>query len=424
MDAALSSAGEPGAVVLDYIVSESKPWIAYAQVSNTGTESTDEWRQRIGGVHYQVTGHDDILTVDYLTAKFDSANAFATSYEIPLVQPDYLTAKVYGSYSDFGAENLEIRGAPDSEGETITYGAELAYTPFYYKEHAFSAVAGLKYEDLTVENLLGGGEGAVTLLSPYFRLQASKNKQVHRSMISVGFEQNIDTSNDEGDVTRMGRLDTTDDYKLVTFDIHQSFFLEPLFAGYRQVNKDKWLANSLVHELAFSFRGQYALDDARLIPQKQYFGGGFFSVRGYEESVARGDSGYVGSAEYRIHLARLLRPSSLMEEVDPKAEANDIAVRDRFNYRAPSLYGMPDWDLMIRGFVDYASFTFSDARSDEIEQDLFSAGVGIELQLKSNLNIRLDYGVVLNELEDFAGRPIEDAESGDSRAHFIATYSF
>lgn len=152
VDVALSAAGEPGEVVLDYIVSESKPWMVYAQVSNTGTEATGDWRERIGGMHYQLTGNDDILTVDYLTAEFDQANAFLASYELPLLKPDYLKLMVYGSYSDFAAENLEIP-VPDATGETITYGGELVYTPFYYKGHSISAIIGVKYEDIEVDEI-------------------------------------------------------------------------------------------------------------------------------------------------------------------------------------------------------------------------------------------------------------------------------
>ena len=426
VDVALSAAGEPGEVVLDYIVSESKSWLVYAQVSNTGTEVTGDWRERIGGMYYQLTGNDDILTLDYLTAEFDEANAFLASYELPLLKPDYLKLMVYGSYSDFAAENLEIP-VPDATGETITYGGELVYTPFYYKGHSISAIIGVKYEDIEVDGVFTTGiEGSVQLLSPYLRLEASKEKQVHRSLFSVGYETNTDTGYDADDLNGLGRRESTVDHDLLTFNLYQSFFLEPLFPGYRQVQPGKWLANSLVHELAFSFRGQYALDDARLITQKQYYAGGFFSVRGYEESAARGDSGFVGSAEYRIHLARLLRPASLLEEVDPEQQASDAAVRKRFNYRASNVYGLPDWDLLVRGFVDWASVSFNDSDNfpEEVDQDLLSAGVGVEFQYQAHLNIRLDFGVVINELEGFPDPTIEDGESGDSRLHVLATYSF
>jgi outer membrane protein assembly factor BamA len=258
------------------------------------------------------------------------------------------------------------------------------------------------------------------------RVEVSKQKQLHRSQISVSYQKNIDTGDDNAiKLINFGRQDSTIDHEIVEFDFYQSFFIEPLLPAYYQIKPEKWLANSLVHELSFSLRGQYAFDDARLITQKQFFGGGFFSVRGYEESVARGDSGIIGSAEYRIHLARLLKPSSMLEEIDAREPANDQSARNRFNYRAPSLYGFPDWNFMVRGFVDWASFSFNGEKtSDEIEQDLLGIGIGFEFQYKANLNIRLDYGVIRKELEDFNGEPIDNAERGDTRLHVLATYSF
>ena len=59
---------------LDYLVTEQKPYSAYLQVSNTGTESTGDWRERIGFIHYQMTGRDDIFSVDFITAEFDKTN--------------------------------------------------------------------------------------------------------------------------------------------------------------------------------------------------------------------------------------------------------------------------------------------------------------------------------------------------------------
>jgi hypothetical protein len=71
VDAAISPGGnEPGAVSLDYLINEAKPWTVYAQVSNTGTKDTSEWRERFGFNDYQLTNHDDIFSLDYSTAGF------------------------------------------------------------------------------------------------------------------------------------------------------------------------------------------------------------------------------------------------------------------------------------------------------------------------------------------------------------------
>ena len=158
-----------------------------------------------------------------------------------------------------------------------------------------------------------------------------------------------------------------------------------------------------------------------MIPQKQQFAGGLFSVRGYEESTVAGDSGVIASAEYRMHLSRLLKPASLLEE--NRDESPNTLFGQRFNYRAPRLYGQSDWNFMLRGFFDYAMLEINEIRPDEVENDLMSAGLGFELQIKRNINIRADYGYALETAENVLG-PIENAEEGDSRFHLIATLSF
>jgi len=54
--------------------------------------------------------------------------------------------------------------------------------------------------------------------------------------------------------------------------------------------------STLAHELYFSLHGQYAFNN-RLVPQAQDVAGGMYSVRGYPESFAAGDSGFAGSLD-------------------------------------------------------------------------------------------------------------------------------
>jgi hypothetical protein len=80
VDAVLEPGETPGATRLTYHVAEQKPWIAYAQFGNYGTEATTEWRERFGFSHNQLTGHDDVLRLDYVTGNFSDVHAgFGTS---------------------------------------------------------------------------------------------------------------------------------------------------------------------------------------------------------------------------------------------------------------------------------------------------------------------------------------------------------
>ena len=113
-----------------------------------------------------------------------------------------------------------------------------------------------------------------------------------------------------------------------------------------------------------------------------------------------------------------MRPESIV-----KSKKLDSKLLSNFNIRPPYVYGAPDWDLILRSFVDYGYTNVNQGTFGEENLTLASTGVGLELLLLANLNLRLDWGFVLNTLER-AGIEIDDAESGDSRFHFIGTLSW
>src|SRR5580765_3957125 len=59
--AAINSTGEPGKIMLDYVIREEKPLTVYFHEANDGTESTGEWRSRVGLQWLQLANLDDIL---------------------------------------------------------------------------------------------------------------------------------------------------------------------------------------------------------------------------------------------------------------------------------------------------------------------------------------------------------------------------
>src|SRR5690606_1901477 len=99
VDVAVGAGEVPGSFALDYLVSDTKPWLAYFQISNTGTEQTSDWRQRLGFVHHQLTGNDDILRLDYATAGFEDSHAFMASYERPFDGNERVRWQINGGYS-------------------------------------------------------------------------------------------------------------------------------------------------------------------------------------------------------------------------------------------------------------------------------------------------------------------------------------
>ena len=137
VDVAVSGTGitkeDAGKVNLDYLVSENRPWYVYAQVSNTGTAQTNDWRERFGFVDNQLTGHDDILSLDYITAGFDTSQDVIASYELPVPGWDNARNKLYGSWNEFTASDVG-QSKEKFSGEEWIAGDEVAWNFFQHRE--------------------------------------------------------------------------------------------------------------------------------------------------------------------------------------------------------------------------------------------------------------------------------------------------
>lgn len=405
VDAAISAAAEPGALSVDYLIYEAKPWIVYAQVSNTGTSQTSDWRERFGFAHHQLTGTDDILRFDYVTAGFQESHAVSGSYEFPLFTLDRLRVRLHAGYSEFAASDIGLFGE-DFEGDSWQVGGELIFNVFQRDQFFLDLVGGMRYEEIHVLNEVLLTEADEPFLIPHAGVRVQSVRQTDALNAGVRWEMNLDDAagTDPTMIDFLGRGNVETEWSMLSFDASYSVYLEPLLAGGNAMNADAPPTKSLVHELAFIARGQMPLDDKRVIAQQQRTIGGFYTVRGYDESVAVGDQALLLTAEYRYHLPRQFEPGA------PRSLFGSPV-----QWRPANAQARPDWDLIFRTFVDYGSVSNnSPVLPTEDNADLLTAGVGIELQFKRNLNLRIDWAAAL---KDVAG----EAEAGDSRVHFVGT---
>jgi hemolysin activation/secretion protein len=160
--------------------------------------------------------------------------------------------------------------------------------------------------------------------------------------------------------------------------------------------------STLANEIYLAFRGQYAFG-YRLIPPEMSIAGGLYTVRGYKEAAATGDTTLIGNVEYRLHIPRLFRPSPPVE----------VPYVGPFRWAPQQAFGEADWDLIVRTFFDVGRVIRSDPTAFELNETLLGAGLGVELQLKRNLSARLDYGWILKSLETSSNQ-----QTGDGRVNF------
>jgi hypothetical protein len=407
VEAAIGAGERPGEITLDYIVAENKPWTAYFQLSNTGTEQTNEWRQRFGFIHHQLSNRDDILSIDYITAGFSDAHAVLASYSVPVWGLQTLRARAYGSWSDWTASDVGFVDE-EFEGQSWSLGGELIANVLQVRRSFVDVFAGARFQNVRVRNVPVDIEGDADFFIPYIGARFERETFSARTDAEIRFETNLPgvAGTDSAEIQRLGRLNVDRDWTVLRWRAGHSFFLEPLLLGARWFDPSTPAGRTtLAHEIALSARGQHAFGN-RLIPQEQETIGGFFSVRGYPESILAGDNVYIASAEYRLHIPRLLHPR----------EPGRLIGEQPFRWAREQQYGLPDWDFIIRGFFDIGRATQSDAAAFEIEETLMGAGIGAELQVWRNLNLRLDWGFALEE--------VRDVDSGDNRLHFIGTLLF
>lgn len=396
---------------VQYLVQESKPWTLYAQLSNTGTKSTDEWRERFGAMLNQLRNRDDTLSLEYVTAGFESSHAVIGSYESRLGDLDRLRWRVAGTYNQYDASEVGLLGETFT-GSGWTASGDLIWN-FYQRGNTFvDLVAGARYEHIEVENtsFLSSNRGEDDLFLPHIGVQAERNSETSNIFGSLNLEWTVSSISgaNRDSLELLGRLNPDQDWYTLQWDVQTSFFLEPL------LNYDAWAdpttprSSTLAHELVLSFRGQYAFEH-RLIPNAEQVLGGLYTVRGYEESSVAGDTTWVGSIEYRFHLPRAL-------SVEP--EPHGRLFGREFKSRPQTVYGRPDWDLMLKGFVDFGQAYNSDRLAFENDESLVGAGLGLELSLFNNLSFRTDWGVVLDEVGD------GQQEVGDNRLHVVLTILF
>ena len=181
----------------------------------------------------------------------------------------------------------------------------LVYEAYQYRNFFIDVAASLQVRPLIVENGTNSATGEALLVVPRIGLNASRQSLISNLDVKLGLEGNLNAIG-EADRANLGRAETDDLYGLFTFSGTYSTFLEPVLNPRAWRDPATHASSTLAHEVALLLRGQVALDDARLIPQANGAIGGLFSVRGYPQSTAVGDTLVVSSFEYRFHIPRVL----------------------------------------------------------------------------------------------------------------------
>jgi len=405
VDLALAPAPELGGVALDYLITESKPWLIYAQLANTGTSNTNRLREQFGFRSYQLTNHDDILALDYSTTGFEKSHAVNTSYEAPLGDAPRLRWKIFGSWNKYTAADIGL-SSNTFTGDSWDLGGQLSANIYQAGPLFIDLLAGARFESIHTANTLPGSTpGAADFVLPMCGLRAERRTDWASFFASVDTEMQFSNLNnsDRDELANLGKTRVDTNWMLLHWDVSQSVYLEPL------LNRSAWQdpasrAATLAHELFLGVRGQSALG-RRIIPQMEMVAGGLYTVRGYPEAVVAGDDTLIGTLEYRLHVPKLFALES-----EPRK-----LFSQPFRYAPQQAYGPTDWDLILRTFLDAGLVRSVGAEGiPETNTTLVGTGVGVEIQYQRNLTFRCDWGFAVNGL-------VDNVSSGSQQVHFVLT---
>lgn len=370
VEATLKPKGEGivGESILAIKVIEADPFSGNAYIDNYSPPSVGGERIGANLSFANLTGAGDTISGEYYRTFEGGSQTADFLYRIP-VNPKNGTVqlRVVLNDNEITEDSFE---ALDIEGNSERY--ELSYRQPIYRtfEEEFALSVGFAFRD--GENFVAGvpfsfpegpeeGTSRTSVLKlgqDYVRRQESGAWAV-RSQLNIGLDV-FDATNNEG---------STPDGEFV------SWLLQAQRVQILSPN------NFLV------VQADLQLTPDSLLPSQQFIIGGGQSVRGYRQNVRGGDNGFRLSVEDRITLER-------------------------------NEGGNPT--LQVSPFIEMGAVWNSDDNPNSLPDQTFIIGIGSGLlwQPVSNLEVRVDYGLPLVDLDD-RGDDIQD-----DGIYFSTNYSF
>ena len=259
---------EPGTT--DYVISAYEPQKNYVNVyvDNAGSESSGEWREGLFWTDRSLTGSRDMLTMSGMRS--DGTKSFSAMYTVPLGRSGTKLGLTYSTNSvkitDGELEDLDIKGHSNAYGVSliqplvVTDTLRTEATLDYGYQNSQTDFLGIHWVDDTVKSYTAGFS-----MTNYGASSIIYQKHNFR----IGDSEDIAGENEN--------------------------FSKYFFNGFWQ---KAYRAGQM---LSARLDAQWSPDDY-LTSAEQFYIGGMYSVRGYEESYLGGDSGYSASLEYSVPL--------------------------------------------------------------------------------------------------------------------------
>jgi hemolysin activation/secretion protein len=345
---------------------ENNPVKAYLGYANSGLRTTG-LNQLSGGITMmQLFGTEQSLSYNFTgNQALDQLKAHALVWDIPL--PWRHRLQLLGVYVDSNTQSGQAGGLLGVNGKNRQLSA--AYTiplASAWSKVQHKASLALDYKSTTSDILFGG--------------QAFSQNTAEVLQFRLGYNLLV---NDSLGYTRLGLSTIYSPGNILGHNNYAAF--DSLRAAsqakywYAKGELDRLLRLPMGCSALMHVAGQYS--NTRLLPTEQMLAGGYQTVRGFDESSARGDRGVVANVELNLPMLHLAKISGKNAD-----------------------------NLNTFVFYDFAYLESVGSYATEPNLNLQSTGVGLRYSLGSHLDLRLAYGWTLRS------NGLANAPSG--RLHF------
>ncbi len=352
---------EPATTDVVLRVRERRPWRAFAGYNNTGTQNTTEDRMFAGLTLGNVWGMAHQLTLQ-ATSDFDIEHSKSVSGNYRMDLPHNHELFFFGAYS-------EIKGVPnggfDQEGTSWQLGFNYTIPLEPRGDYSHQLILGFDYKS---------SDNNLELSLPPFIIPIT-DTLTHIAQARVEYRG---TLQDDWGETRfglgltyspggLGSKNDDDAFEAARFQADSEY-------AYLSLDGSRTLElGMLTQALAgwtWQLRSSLQLSNRNLLGSEQYAGGGFGSVRGYEQGEVVGDNAFFIAQEWQLPVI----PTKV------------------------SLPGVKKTGLLRPfAFQDYARTWNTDQLPDEEAFNLHSYGVGLRYQVARNLTLDLAHGWQLRD---------------------------
>jgi len=345
-----------GTTDVELDVNDRLPFRPYVGYEDSGTRFTGPDRFITGFNWGNALFLDHQLNYQYAAdIDFDLLSAHSMNYIAPL--PWRHTLMLFGAYVDAKA-NFDSGGVVGTTADGVSWQISGRYSiPIPdFKKYRSQAALGFDFKRSN-NNLLAGGTPVITSDTDIdqFVLSYSGTLPDRYGKTSAGLEVYYSPSG-------LSEFNHSSDFNALRTGAKSQYLYGRL--NVERITRLPWNFSWLL-----SAWGQYSTE--RLLPSEELALGGYNTVRGYDERVLLGDTGWIVNNEIRspsIPLANILNVPGVTDQ------------------------------LQLLGFFDYGYLHVINAQPGEpANPTLYSTGVGLRYSLRHNFSVRFDYGFPLTE---------------------------